>query len=56
MPYRAKDLPSENTEFGHMDVAITLTCLNFYFSGLTKKQFDSIIEKGITQNTFKFEY
>ena len=31
--------PSEQSEFGHPDVAILLTCLAFYYTGLTSKQF-----------------
>ncbi|KAI9453949.1 hypothetical protein BJY52DRAFT_1427406 [Lactarius psammicola] len=38
VPYRAKDVPSLKAEFGHPDVAIALTCLSYYYSGLTKQQ------------------
>ncbi|KAH9048936.1 hypothetical protein EDB84DRAFT_1261517 [Lactarius hengduanensis] len=38
VPYRAKDVPSLRAEFGHPDVAITLTCLSYYYGGLTKQQ------------------
>jgi hypothetical protein len=38
VPFRAKGIPSENAEFGHPDVAITLTCLSYYYHGLTAKQ------------------
>lgn len=34
VPYRAKDLPSPRSEFGHPDVTILLTCLSYYFKGL----------------------
>ncbi|KAJ7574865.1 hypothetical protein C8J56DRAFT_977723 [Mycena floridula] len=34
VPYRAKDLPSPRSEFGHPDVVIALTCLSYYYSGL----------------------
>ncbi|KAI0600730.1 hypothetical protein F4775DRAFT_48634 [Biscogniauxia sp. FL1348] len=39
VPYEAKGTPSEQSEFGHPDVAILFTCLAFYYSGLTLKQF-----------------
>jgi len=39
VPFNAKGVPSEQSEFGHPDVAITLTCLSFYYAGLTKAQF-----------------
>ncbi|KAH9056705.1 hypothetical protein EDB87DRAFT_1793974 [Lactarius vividus] len=38
VPYRAKDVPSLRAEFGHPDVAIALTCLSYYYGGLTKQQ------------------
>lgn len=38
VPYRAKGVPSEGAEFGHPDVAVTLTCLSYYYEGLTKEQ------------------
>ncbi|KAJ7574857.1 hypothetical protein C8J56DRAFT_462654 [Mycena floridula] len=38
VPYRAKDLPSPRAEFGHPDVAIGLTCLSYYYAGLTNEQ------------------
>ncbi|KAF2149050.1 hypothetical protein K461DRAFT_324482 [Myriangium duriaei CBS 260.36] len=39
VPFEAKGVPSERAEYGHPDVVITLTCLSFYFSGLTLDQF-----------------
>ncbi|KAI1493235.1 hypothetical protein F5X96DRAFT_622924 [Biscogniauxia mediterranea] len=39
VPFEAKGTPSEQSEFGHPDVAILFTCLSFYYSGLTLKQF-----------------
>ncbi|KAF8500764.1 hypothetical protein F5888DRAFT_1888086 [Russula emetica] len=38
VPYRAKDVPSLRAEFGHPDVAIALTCLSYYYCGLSKDQ------------------
>ncbi|PHH61174.1 hypothetical protein CDD81_697 [Ophiocordyceps australis] len=38
VPYEAKGVPSAQAEFGHPDVAILLTCLAFYYSGLTVAQ------------------
>lgn len=34
VPFRAKDVAAEMTEFGHPDVAICLTQLSYYYSGL----------------------
>ena len=38
VPFRAKDVAADNTEFGHPDVAILLTQLSYYYSGLNPKQ------------------
>ncbi|KAF4125447.1 Protein of unknown function (DUF3645) [Geosmithia morbida] len=38
VPYEAKGVPSERSEFGHPDVAILFTCLAFYYTGLDKSQ------------------
>jgi Protein of unknown function (DUF3638)/Protein of unknown function (DUF3645) len=38
VPYRAKDVPALRAEFGHPDVAISLTCLSYYYQGLSKDQ------------------
>jgi hypothetical protein len=35
VPYRAKDCPALRSEFSHPDVVITLTCLCYYYKGLT---------------------
>ncbi|CAF5157470.1 unnamed protein product, partial [Rotaria sp. Silwood1] len=38
VPFRAKDVAAENTEFGHPDVAIVLTQIAYYYKGLTDTQ------------------
>ncbi|KAI5839418.1 hypothetical protein DFP73DRAFT_211814 [Morchella snyderi] len=38
VPYRAKDIPAPRAEFSHPDVAITLTCLSYYYNGLSDTQ------------------
>ncbi|KAG9762013.1 hypothetical protein KCU73_g2114, partial [Aureobasidium melanogenum] len=38
VPYRAKGIPTQNSEFGHPDVAILLTCLSYYYTGLSMTQ------------------
>ncbi|KAJ4165642.1 hypothetical protein LMH87_007266 [Akanthomyces muscarius] len=40
VPYRAKDSPSTRAEFSHPDVVILLTCLSYYYEGLSE---DSLI-------------
>ncbi|ROW07311.1 hypothetical protein VMCG_03763 [Cytospora schulzeri] len=39
VPYEAKGVPSETSEFGHPDVAIILTILSFYYGGVNQAQF-----------------
>ncbi|KAF2759861.1 hypothetical protein EJ05DRAFT_463267 [Pseudovirgaria hyperparasitica] len=38
VPYRAKDLPASRAEFSHPDATILLTCLSYYYKGLTNDQ------------------
>ncbi|EEP79027.1 predicted protein [Uncinocarpus reesii 1704] len=38
VPFRAKGVPSHSSEFAHPDVAIILTCLSYYYTGLTDAQ------------------
>ncbi|RYP67972.1 hypothetical protein DL769_005619 [Monosporascus sp. CRB-8-3] len=38
VPFHAKGVPSDQSEFGHVDVAILLTCLAFYHGGINLQQ------------------
>lgn len=38
VPFHAKGVPSSQSEWGHPDVAILLTCLAFYYGGLSVAQ------------------
>ncbi|CAF4429303.1 unnamed protein product, partial [Rotaria magnacalcarata] len=38
VPFRAKDVVVDRTEFGHPDVALVLTHLSYYYSGLSDLQ------------------
>ncbi|KIN03188.1 hypothetical protein OIDMADRAFT_120170 [Oidiodendron maius Zn] len=38
VPYYAKDSPSPRAEFSHPDVTIVLTCLSYYYGGLSDEQ------------------
>ncbi|KEP46478.1 putative large low complexity protein [Rhizoctonia solani 123E] len=44
VPYIAKDVPSLRAEFGHPDVTILLTCLSYYYKGLSEAQLASCFE------------
>jgi Protein of unknown function (DUF3638)/Protein of unknown function (DUF3645) len=41
VPYRAKDVPAPRAEFGHPDMIIVLTCLSYYYGGLSDWQLES---------------
>ncbi|XP_055301272.1 uncharacterized protein LOC129567922 [Sitodiplosis mosellana] len=38
IPFKAKDVAAEMTEFGHPDVAVCLTQMSYYYSGLSDAQ------------------
>ncbi|KAK4449026.1 hypothetical protein QBC34DRAFT_351713 [Podospora aff. communis PSN243] len=44
VPYRAKDMPSPRSEFSHPDVVIVLTCLSYYYGGLSDEQLYTCFE------------
>jgi len=44
VPYRAKDVPTLRADFGHPDVAVILTCLSYYYSGLKDDQLNLCFE------------
>ncbi|KAJ2898169.1 hypothetical protein MKZ38_004135 [Zalerion maritima] len=44
VPYHAKGVPSDMSEWGHPDVAILFTALSFYYSGLAKSQLRQALE------------
>ncbi|KAF8443938.1 hypothetical protein L210DRAFT_3643514 [Boletus edulis BED1] len=56
VPYRAKDVPFPNTQFGHPDLTIILTCLCYYYTGLTWLQLRSTFEILLDQNDPFAEY
>ncbi|KAJ7160668.1 hypothetical protein C8R43DRAFT_881366 [Mycena crocata] len=56
VPYKAKDVPSLRTDFGHPDVAITLTCLSYYYGGLTDQQFDLCLDLLLALDNPALEY
>eukprot|EP00559_Dactyliosolen_fragilissimus_P003496 CAMPEP_0184860846 /NCGR_PEP_ID=MMETSP0580-20130426/5651_1 /TAXON_ID=1118495 /ORGANISM="Dactyliosolen fragilissimus" /LENGTH=1532 /DNA_ID=CAMNT_0027358101 /DNA_START=132 /DNA_END=4730 /DNA_ORIENTATION=+ len=45
VPYRAKDVAAERTEFGHPDVALSLTFAHYYQAGLNKMELRHAFEK-----------
>jgi len=45
VPYRAKDVAAERTEFGHPDMALSLTFTHYYNAGLDKEEMKRVFEK-----------
>ncbi|KAK4182710.1 hypothetical protein QBC35DRAFT_546309 [Podospora australis] len=44
VPYRAKDSPAPRSEFSHTDIVIVLTCLSYYYQGLTDHELLECLE------------
>ena len=45
VPFRAKDVAADKTDFGHPDVALALTQLTYYYQGIPEKGFEEIMWK-----------
>ena len=56
IPYRAKDVPTETAEFGHPDITILLTCLSYYYGGLSEEQLRTSFELLLQQDDPSSEY
>jgi len=56
VPYRAKDCPALRAEFSHPDMAITLTCLSYYYGGLTDSQLEVSFAALLKSNNPPAEY
>ncbi|KAF8546631.1 hypothetical protein OG21DRAFT_1501910 [Imleria badia] len=56
VPYRAKDVPAPNTQFGHPDLTIILTCLSYYYAGLSEEQLRVSFEILLDQDDPSVEY
>jgi len=56
VPYRAKDVPAQRAEFGHPDIAIILTCLSYYYGGLSEDQLRLSFEILLKQDDPSLDY
>ncbi|KAJ7089853.1 hypothetical protein B0H15DRAFT_839505, partial [Mycena belliarum] len=56
VPYRAKDSPAIRAEFGHPDMIIVLTCLSYYYGGLTDQQLDTALQLLLTSDNPEAQY
>lgn len=56
VPYRAKDSPATRAEFSHPDATIVLTCLSYYYGGLSDEQLRTAFEKLLLSDHAQEEY
>ncbi|KAI1371939.1 hypothetical protein F4677DRAFT_449941 [Hypoxylon crocopeplum] len=56
VPFHAKGVPSEQSEFGHIDVAILLTALAFYYTGISRQQTSQALEAVLKSDDPASEY
>ncbi|KAI0836841.1 hypothetical protein F5Y06DRAFT_95513 [Hypoxylon sp. FL0890] len=56
VPFHAKGVPSEQSEFGHVDVAILLTALAFYYCGINMSQTRQALEAVLKSDDPASEY
>jgi len=56
VPYSAKDSPKAQAEFSHPDATITLTCLSYYYGGLSNEQVMASLEKLLQSDQAQEEY
>lgn len=54
--YRAKDNPATRAEFSHPDATIVLTCLSYYYGGLSEEQLHTAFEKLFLSDHAQKEY
>ncbi|KEY64737.1 hypothetical protein S7711_05391 [Stachybotrys chartarum IBT 7711] len=56
VPFHAKGVPSEQSEWGHPDVAILFTCLAFYYDGINHAQLRQCLEHVLKSDDPSAEY
>lgn len=56
VPFRAKDNPSQRSEFSHPDVVIVLTCLSYYYKGLQDDELFEALDLLIRSDNAALEY
>jgi hypothetical protein len=56
VPYRAKDCPAARSEFSHPDVVIALTCLSYYYHGLSNDELRTCLKKLSKSDQAEQEY
>ncbi|KAK4651863.1 hypothetical protein QC762_0097080 [Podospora pseudocomata] len=56
VPFHAKGVPSDQSEWGHPDVAILFTCLVFYYDGILEPQLRQALARVLKSDDPSTEY
>ncbi|GMF78895.1 unnamed protein product [Aspergillus oryzae] len=56
VPYRAKDSPTARSEYSHPDAVIVLTCLSWYYGGLSNEDLFSAFSHLLKTDQVDMEY
>ncbi|KAK4169727.1 hypothetical protein QBC43DRAFT_37606 [Cladorrhinum sp. PSN259] len=56
VPFHAKGVPSDQSEWGHPDVAILFTCLVFYYDGIGEHQLKQALTRVLKSDDPSTEY
>ena len=56
VPYQAKDCPTPRAEFSHPDATIVLTCLTYYYGGLSNEQLILAFERLLSSENAQEEF
>ena len=56
VPYRAKDSPATRAEFSHPDATMILTCLSYYYGGLSDEQLFTAFDTLFLSDNHQVEY
>jgi hypothetical protein len=56
VPYHAKDFPAPRAEFSHPDVVIILTCLSYYYEGLSDETLEAVFKRLLASDQGETEY
>ena len=56
VPYRGRDNPTPRSEFSHPDVVVLLTCLSYYYGGLSDEDIFTAFEHLIESDQADIEY
>ncbi|KAL4944048.1 hypothetical protein BDV06DRAFT_220625 [Aspergillus oleicola] len=56
VPYRAKDNPAPRSEFSHPDVVVVLSCLSYYYGGLSDDELFAALQHLVQSDQKDIEY